>query len=403
MNFRKISIMIMIVFVVFLVISIKIKTNSRNLYTFNFNMDLEFDDQDIVIEPSFMDSLISNEDVKINEDEHNIQQILYQLKQDKPIRSNKSVIEGLQIVKMALSQLYYYPDDYQGSYYSKIRPDANTEREPIREKPELEDNGEILKYTGNIPMPWCSEFVSWCYKRAGCQMDGIREVDPWILYSVNEITNYFKHNKTWVLASELPIDVTPLPGDYVSVNDGNHSVLVWEISNNNLHVIDGNDCDRVGDYWIYDYRNNSEVQGYGLRYGYQRVLSHGDRVQPGMTINGLDSVDHKRLTDGKLNKSVSITKDNHDKSKINIRFDEPFTFRQVKLAWGKNRPTSVKLSFNNYDSLINPIMTKSFSIDEDEFYTSIYLRPREAKDVWLEFTYADDCNSIDLKELLIVD
>lgn len=311
-----------------------------DLAMYNFS----YDENGIMIEPSFEPSLIQNENTKLKETEEEFNELLDFLIGDGPFVSSRSLTEGNKIVTMGLSQLYYYPDDYSEGYYSYWEPDKDVNRDPIRENPLTgEDTGDVHKFTIFGPQQWCTDFIAWCYKYAGSPMKGGGATVPgiecsttdWMVKGYSFAIRYFRNNKTWYYDEELPEQVQPVPGDLIIMP--NHSSFVWEVVNNDLHILEGNYDDKVNDRWIRDYRSSKLVRGYGLRFGCQRIVSHGDRVSTEASIDTefdvtLDS-NIEKIIDGDLNTVCELKLDDNNLVNLQLDLKEPYIIRRVACVY----------------------------------------------------------------------
>ena len=165
-------------------------------------------------------------------------------------------------------------------------------------------------YLGN-GTDWCSEFVSWCYQRAGFGFTGGAE-GGWLLTNTTRIRSWFGENSTYLERSAPDWNAfRPTLGDYVYIGragdpDRKHSGVVESVdANGDLHTIEGNNAGRrVGRYVYPAFRSNSTdngpaetngiVVGFGLRCGAQirlpngvaRASSSGDDRAPGNAFDG---------------------------------------------------------------------------------------------------------------------
>ncbi|WP_105619834.1 CHAP domain-containing protein [Vallitalea okinawensis] len=375
--------------------------------------DFNYDEDGIMIEPSFEPSIIQNANTKIKETEEEFIELLDFLIGEGPFTSSRSLIEGNKIVTMGLSQLYYYPDDYNEGYYSYWEPDKDINRDPIRENPLTgEDTGDVHKFTIFGPEQWCTDFVSWCYNYAGCPMKGGGATVPgiecsstdWMVKGGAYSVRYFRKYKSWYYPEELPQQVQPVPGDFIYLPE--HVAFVWEVVNNDLHILEGNYGDKVNDRWIRDYRNNKLMKGYGLRFGCQRIVSHGDRVDTVASIdtqvNGVLQSDIEKIIDGDLATVCELNFDDSNSVSFQVDLKEPYIIRRVAFSWGEEQARRVRLAFSNTDSFNDfDETTDWFEIEEDELYTSMYILPYEYRYITIEIEGQGDI--IDLKEVLILD
>jgi hypothetical protein len=141
-------------------------------------------------------------------------------------------------------------------------------------------------YGGN-GSAWCSEFVSWVYKKAGYPFSG----STWLLTSTSKITSWFSNNSTYITRSSSDWSkFTPRPGDYVYIGRAGdpkrkHSGIVRSIgSNGTCYTIEGNNSGRDVDTYSYpNWRTNTTnnspdngiILGFGLRTGKNIRLPNG--------------------------------------------------------------------------------------------------------------------------------
>lgn len=145
---------------------------------------------------------------------------------------------------------------------------------------------EIGCHDEDLPFPgkyyaagynWCSEFVSWVYKQAGCPFTeggySQRIVDPpddgkWMQRSSSRCIEWFKANGFYVHREDtLWYSFTPKLGDYVFIgrygSDRMHSGLVEYLGcDGTLHTIEGNNAGRAVMKFQYPhYKINSDDNG----------------------------------------------------------------------------------------------------------------------------------------------
>lgn len=116
---------------------------------------------------------------------------------------------------------------------------------------------------------WCSEFVSWVYKAAGLPFTGGHEGGWMFTYSM-AIKRWFGHNERFVSRTDPDYQTfTPAPGDYIRYrNDwGGHSGIVRKVEGTTLYTIEGNIGNRVVLRTIRNYKNRSDIDGFGMRSG----------------------------------------------------------------------------------------------------------------------------------------
>jgi photosystem II stability/assembly factor-like uncharacterized protein len=122
--------------------------------------------------------------------------------------------------------------------------------------------------------PWCSEFVSWCYHRAGNSFtDGTVDPSaPWLLHGNNLIQNWFEDNAFWWDNSPT-LPVTLKPGDYIRSQNSSgdkHSRMVERVIGNKLYTVEGNATSRVRKKTLTNYLTNTNVLGFGRLYDVDR-------------------------------------------------------------------------------------------------------------------------------------
>ncbi len=122
-----------------------------------------------------------------------------------------------------------------------------------------------------ISTEYCSEFVREVYQAAG--MDNYlcgRRACLWAVTYAKQLRRMFQGNGSWVYAHSAD-ELTPEPGDYMSMDDQDHSVLVVATSIDGRHLwrIGGNetdgDCVRFShlDFFAEDGTINSRFYGFG--------------------------------------------------------------------------------------------------------------------------------------------
>lgn len=125
---------------------------------------------------------------------------------------------------------------------------------------------------------WCSEFVSWVYKVAGYPLTEGEE-GGWLHRSSFALKRWFARNSRFVERTDPYWDsADPSPGDYIRYNNnwGGHSGLVRSVSGTTLHTIEGNINNQVVVRTIHNWRDRTDIDGFGLRSSagpHVRVLS----------------------------------------------------------------------------------------------------------------------------------
>lgn len=150
--------------------------------------------------------------------------------------------------------------------------------------------GELGKHDEDSPFPgryysgglnWCSEFVSWCYWKAGypftegsftssVKVDG--DDGFWMQRSSQRIIDWFKKNAKYVhRGSDEWYQLKPETGDYVFIgragSDRMHSGIVqFADCAGHLHTIEGNNSGRPVMEFSYPYYKINETDN-GLANG----------------------------------------------------------------------------------------------------------------------------------------
>jgi len=118
--------------------------------------------------------------------------------------------------------------------------------------------------------PWCSEFVSWCYHRAGNNFTGgtADPTAPWLLHGSGTIKSWFEANAIWWdNSSTLPI--TLKPGNYIRTENSlaeKHSRMVERQIGNHIYTVEGNARSRVRKNTLTNFKTDALVLGFGRLY-----------------------------------------------------------------------------------------------------------------------------------------
>lgn len=114
---------------------------------------------------------------------------------------------------------------------------------------------------------WCSEFVSWSYQAAGSPFDG-GDSGGMMLRSSTQIKNWFKARGRFVSRSSPEwVTFVPRPGDYIRYDNysGGHSGIVRSVAGDTLYTVEGNIENQVVLRVIENWREKSDIDGFGLR------------------------------------------------------------------------------------------------------------------------------------------
>jgi hypothetical protein len=196
-------------------------------------------------------------------------------------------------------------------------------------------------------------------------------------------------------------------GDYVAVDNELHSVMVWEVKGNDLHVIDGNNGNRVNDYWIKNFRESEEINGFGLRFGFQRAISHGDRVdgkcqvvyngksKKGSLINLIDA-DTNSFLEGNSKNKIEV---------LDIKFSKEYGMRRISIIWNKkDKPKNIRIGFSNVSKRNDYCeYTNWYSINKDEAVTEIFLNIRKFDSILIEMEKKSAKDDIRINEVIVYD
>ncbi len=139
----------------------------------------------------------------------------------------------------------------------------------VSESPLGSNYGPVIKYyTDYNAEPWCADFVSWVYRKAGTPFTGGAS-GGWRIASTNRMEDWFRNNGVWRNRTSTDI---PQPGDAVFFdwnNDGrdDHAGIVNYTSGSTLYTIEGNSSNRVNRRTYYNYKSNPDIKGWGRKSG----------------------------------------------------------------------------------------------------------------------------------------
>lgn len=114
---------------------------------------------------------------------------------------------------------------------------------------------------------WCSEFVSWVYKVAGLPFSGGSQ-GGWMLRGNTGVRSWFQKKSLWIGRDDPDwASFVPAPGDFMRLDTsgGGHSAIVRKISGTTLYTVEGNVSDRVVLRTYSNYKNNTKIDGFGMR------------------------------------------------------------------------------------------------------------------------------------------
>jgi hypothetical protein len=131
------------------------------------------------------------------------------------------------------------------------------------------DGHTVASYTQNNPEPWCADFVSWVYMKAGVPFSGGR--GSWDIPSAAGIVRWMQAHGVW---ARNGANANPQPGDIIYFDwDGtgvigpgdnnDHIGIVVSASGNTLYTIQGNAGDRVQAVTYTNWRTNPDIVGFG--------------------------------------------------------------------------------------------------------------------------------------------
>ncbi len=138
-----------------------------------------------------------------------------------------------------------------------------------KEEPLGSNRGPMVNvYTDGNAEPWCADFVSWIYRKAGVAFTGGAS-GGWRIASVASAAQWFKSKGTWHYRSSSYI---PKPGDFVRFNwsgcecsSNNHAGIVERVDGTTLYTIEGNSSDMVRRKVYYNYKTYNKIIGFGHR------------------------------------------------------------------------------------------------------------------------------------------
>ncbi|MEW6367532.1 MAG: YCF48-related protein [Acidobacteriota bacterium] len=121
---------------------------------------------------------------------------------------------------------------------------------------------------------WCSEFVSWCYYRAGNPFTGgtFDPGAPWLLNGNNIVKDWFAANAFWWdNRRDLPLVLKP--GNYVRTQNSTgvkHSRMVQRVIGTTLYTVEGNSGNQVHKRIVTNFLSDTNVLGFGRLYDNDR-------------------------------------------------------------------------------------------------------------------------------------
>ncbi|WP_309246091.1 CHAP domain-containing protein [Verrucosispora sioxanthis] len=111
---------------------------------------------------------------------------------------------------------------------------------------------------------WCAAFAKYVWREAGVT-SGMSQIDGY----ARSFKTYGQNQGTWHSRGSSYV---PKPGDAVTFDWGNngdidHVGIVTSLSGTTLRTIEGNTSDRVARHTYYNYKNNSQIEGFTTAVG----------------------------------------------------------------------------------------------------------------------------------------
>lgn len=145
---------------------------------------------------------------------------------------------------------------------------------------------------------WCSEFVSWCYHRAGNSFFGgtLDAGAPWLLDGTLVVRTWFQDNAFWFDRADAS-RVLLKPGNYVRTGSGatGHSRMVQRIIGDELYTVEGNASSRVRKKILDDYLLDTDIDGFGRLYN---IDTEDWKIQASATTRTLNAIAMTSSTSG---------------------------------------------------------------------------------------------------------
>ena len=143
----------------------------------------------------------------------------------------------------------------------------------VIEVPDGSNSGpDIDQYTDHHPEPWCADFVSWVYMKAGKSFTG-GSSGGWRIGFVPTLREWFQKNGTYTLRSENkfppePGDLIVLAGDATATDSSGaegHTGIVYQVSGTTVVTIEGNTSNKIAKRTYNNYSTNQQVTGWGKK------------------------------------------------------------------------------------------------------------------------------------------
>lgn len=140
-----------------------------------------------------------------------------------------------------------YSFDYRALNTTNI-PDYSIQSQPRKDiltivEQELNNPGDMYKYTEGTKEPWCADFVSWVYNQAGHGFENPNS-GSWRIPGTYTLQEYFKKENRWhAYDSELP-----QPGDVIIYRHGifgEHTNIVVTTDYDEILTVGGNENGRI--------------------------------------------------------------------------------------------------------------------------------------------------------------
>jgi hypothetical protein len=130
----------------------------------------------------------------------------------------------------------------------------------VREEPAGSDGGPmVLAVTDGNREPWCADFVSYAFMRAGLPFTGGFS-GGWRIPGALALRGWFVDRGRWSIRT----GARPQPGDVVYFT-WDHVGIVRRVVGGTLETIEGNASHAVRLRVYHDWRGNPEIDGFGRR------------------------------------------------------------------------------------------------------------------------------------------
>jgi len=137
----------------------------------------------------------------------------------------------------------------------------------VTESPLGSDSGPTVDlYTQNHSEPWCADFVSWVYYKAGSPFTG--GASGWRIALSDNLRTWFRNYGYYYARSSTA--TTPIAGDVVWFdwdNNGttDHVAIVDHVYSGTLYTISGNYSNSVKRASYANFRSYADISGWGRK------------------------------------------------------------------------------------------------------------------------------------------